>query len=345
MRVYPEQLEQYLKTEIKPCYLIFGEEPLLQMEAIEQIKTAAKKVGFDEHHKFHADPILDWPEVFNACQSMSLFSSRQTVEIIFDKRPSKDDISQLNSLFGLLNPDLILILCGPYLTKAQQQAKWFTQYFKSGLFLPVSHPEGRFFANWMRHRLKRLQLDAQPDAITLLCRSFEGNLLAAKQEIDKLALLFPGQILSLPQVEETITQHSHFSSFQLTDALLAGKVNRAQRILQQLKSEGVDPIIINWSLNKEIKQLYQYSVLQQQGISIADEMKKQRIWATRQQILSACLSRLSLVKLEQMLQLCNYVDTAIKTNATIDPWLSLQMLSISFADSNLLPNFHHAELM
>jgi len=83
MRVYPEQLDQYLKTELKLCYLIFGEEPLLKMEAIEQIKAAAKKVGFNENHKFHAEPTMDWPAVFNACQSMSLFSSRQTVELIF----------------------------------------------------------------------------------------------------------------------------------------------------------------------------------------------------------------------------------------------------------------------
>ncbi len=344
MRVYPEQLEQYLKTEIKPCYLIFGEEPLLKMEAIDQIQSAAKKLGFDERHKFHADPLLDWPAVFNACQALSLFSSRQIVELVFDKRPAKEDISQLNELYRLLNPDLILIISGPYLTKAQQQAKWFNQYFKSALYIPVSHPEGRFFASWMRHRLKRAYLDGQPDAVTLLCRSFEGNLLAAKQEIDKLALLYPGQNLSLSQVQEAITQHSHFSSFQLVDALLAGKVNRGQRILQQLQAEGVDPIVINWSLNKEIKQLYQYSLLQQQGLSVIDEMKKQRLWAGRQQIINASLSRLSLAKIEQMLVLCASVDSAIKTSAAISPWVSLQMLCISFADSNILPNFHHAEI-
>ncbi|WP_017222737.1 DNA polymerase III subunit delta [Moritella dasanensis] len=344
MRVYPEQLDQYLKTEIKPCYLIFGEEPLLKMEAIEQIKAAAQKVGFDEHHKFHAEPIMDWPAVFNACQSMSLFSSRQTVELIFEKRPTKEDISQLNDLFKLLNPDLIIIISGPYLTKAQQSAKWFLQYFKNALFIPVGHPEGRFFANWMRHRLKRANLDAQADVITLLCRSFEGNLLAAKQEIDKLSLLHPGQTLTLAQLQAAITQHSHFSSFQLVDALLAGKVNRGQRILQQLQAEGVDPIVINWALNKEINQLYHYSLMQQQGLSVIDEMKKQRLWAGRQQIINACLSRLSLSKIEQMLILCSSVDSAIKTSSSIDPWLSLQMLSISFTDSTLLPNFHHADI-
>lgn len=340
MRIYNDQLEQYLKTELKPCYLIFGDEPLLKIEAIEQIKVAAQKVGFEEHHKFHADPLVDWSSVFNACQALSLFSSRQIVELIFEKRPSKDDISQLNSLFSLLNPDLILVISGPYLAKAQQQAKWFQQYFKSGLFLSVSHPEGRFYASWMRNRLKQVHLDAQPDAITMLCRSFEGNLLAAKQEVDKLSLLFPGQTLSLAQVQKTITQHSHFNSFQLVDALLAGKVNRAQRILQQLKSEDVEPIAINWALNKEINQLYQYSLLQQQGLSVSDEMKKQRLWAAKQQILTACLSRLSLAKLEQMLQLTSHVDIAIKSNTVIDPWQTLQMLCISFADSNLLPNFN-----
>ena len=344
MRVYPEQLEQYLSTEIKPCYLIFGEEPLLKMEAIDQIKAAARKIGFDEHHKFHADPLLDWPAVFNACQALSLFSSRQTVELIFDKRPSKEDISQLNELHRLLNPDLILIISGPYLTKAQQQAKWFNLYFKTALYIPVGHPEGRFFANWMRNRLKRANLDAPADVITLLCRSFEGNLMAAKQEIDKLALLYPGQLLSLAQLQQAITQHSHFSSFQLIDALLVGKVNRGQRILQQLQTEGVDPIVINWSLNKEIKQLYHYSLLQQQGQSVVDEMKQQRLWAGRQQIINSCLSRLSLAKIEQMLLLCSQVDSAIKTATAIDPWLSLQMLCISFADSRLLPNYYSSEI-
>ncbi len=344
MRVYPEQLDQHLKTGLKPCYLIFGDEPLLKQEALEQIKQTARTVGFDEYHRFNADPVINWPEVFSACQSLSLFSSCQIIEICFEKKPSKEDISQLNQLFKLLNPELILVLTGPYLNKAQQQAKWFSQYFKSGLFIPVNHPEGRFFANWMRQRLKRAYLDAPPDVITLLCRSFEGNLLAAKQEIDKLALLYSGQTLTLPQVQQAITQHSHFSSFQLIDALLAGKVNRAQRVLRQLKLEGVDPIVISWALSKEINQLYHYSLLQQQGLSVTDEMKQQRIWAARQQILTACLSRLSLAKLEQMLIILSTIDHAIKMNTGADPWLQLQMLCIGFNDSTLLPNFHQQSL-
>ena len=235
MRIYPEQFGDHLKAGLRPCYLVFGDEPLLRLEAIDAIRQVARKQGFDERHTFVVEQGLDWNQVYDACQAMSLFSARQIIELELPAKVDKDLAARISDIGKQLHPDLLLVLSGGRLNQTQMKAAWFDKLYQIGTYVPVNHPEPKFFPRWMSARFQRFGLKALPDAINFMCHSYEGNLLAASQEIEKLTLLSPPQPISVTYLQETIIRHAHFTPFQLVDTLLEGKVNRAQRILAALR--------------------------------------------------------------------------------------------------------------
>ncbi len=83
--------------------------------------TAAQ--GFEEHHTFSIDPNTDWNAIFSLCQAMSLFASRQTLLLLLPENgPNAAINEQLLTLTGLLHDDLLLIVRGNKLSKAQENA-------------------------------------------------------------------------------------------------------------------------------------------------------------------------------------------------------------------------------
>ncbi len=336
MRIFPQQLNQELKKGLQPCYLIFGDEPLIKLEAIQSITRLAAKSGFDEKHSFKADHQINWDQVHDSFSAMSLFSPRQIIEIELEKL-DKNVTNQILELGKLLNPDIIFILSGPRLNQKQTKAAWFVNLDKQGLYLVTNHPEGRFFPQWMGARLKQAGINPSQVLVNFLCRSFEGNLLAASQEIEKLGLLFPNQEISLQQLENSVTGFTHFSVFSWLDTLMAGKLNRGQRMMFQLKEEGTDIIILSWSLHKEVQKLLEFSYQVEQGVNLNSLMEKARIWSSKQGLVRQALSRLNSTQLEAMLILCAKLDADIKSNAEKDCWLSLQQISLMFLDSKVQP--------
>ena len=310
MRIYPEQLADHLKAGLKPCYLIFGDEPLLKLEAIDAVRQVARKQGFDERHSFVVEQGLDWNQVYDACQAMSLFSARQIIELELPAKIDKDLAARISDIGKQLHPDLLLVLSGPRLNQTQMKASWFDKLSQSGTYVPVNHPEPRFFPRWMSARFQRFGLKVLPDAVNFMCHAYEGNLLAASQEIEKLTLLSPPQPISVAYLQETIIRHAHFTPFQLVDTLLEGKVNRAQRILLALRAEGTEPGMLAWTLCRELEQLTELALAARAGQPLVEHFSRLRIWQSRQQLIQQALTRLPFPKIRQLWQLMAQLDHA-----------------------------------
>jgi DNA polymerase III subunit delta len=337
MRIYPEQFADHLKAGLRPCYLVFGEEPLLKQEAIDSIRLQSRKLGFDERHSFVVEPGLDWNQVYDACQAMSLFSARQLIELELPPKVDKDLAARISEIGKQLHPDLLLVLSGTRLNQTQMKAAWFDKLYQIGTYVPVNHPEPRFFPRWMGARFQKFGLKALPDAINFMCHSYEGNLLAASQEIEKLTLLDPPLPISVPYLQETIIRHAHFTPFQLIDTLLEGKVNRAQRILQALRAEGTEPGMLAWTLTRELEQLTELSLAMRSGHPLGEHFSRLRIWQSRQQLIQQALTRLPFAKLQQLWQLMGQLDDALRHFETQRAWLLLQTLALGFRDGTPLP--------
>ena len=330
MRIYPEQLHQHIKQQIPNCILIFGDEALLALEAHDLVQQVAKNQGYLEKFSFSLDGNFDKDSIYSHLHSLSLFSEKKIISLTLNKT-TKENTAFLREIAPLLNPDILLMLQGPKLNNQQLNGTWFKQLEKQGLFVATNAPAPQRFPQWIFQRLKTLGLQANKEVIDFLCVHFEGNLLAAKQEFEKLALLYPKQTLTLPQVEQSITTHNHFSIFQWVDSLLAGDKLRSQRILQQLKAEGIELLLLGGTLSSEVQKLLKLSYqLQHTPLQQLLNQHQPKLWASKQTLVSAALSRLNEEQLEQLLLQCAELEISVKVENNSDNWLMLELMSSAF---------------
>lgn len=330
MRIYPEQLQQHIRQALPHCILIFGDEALLSLEAYDQIQQQAKQQGYLETFSFSLDGNFDKDAIYSHLQSMSLFSEKKVLSLTLTKT-SKESTAFLREIAPLLHEDILLLLQGPKLNNQQLNGAWFKKLEQQGLYVATNAPTAQRFPQWVFQRLKALQLEANKEVVDFLCVHFEGNLLAAKQEFEKLALLYPKQHLTLPQVEQSITTHNHFSIFQWVDSLLAGDKLRSQRIFQQLKAEGMELLLLGVTLSSEVQKLLKLSY-QSQHTPLAKLLNQHqpKLWASKQALMSSALNRLDSAQLEQLLTQCAQLEVAVKVENSGDNWLMLEMMSATF---------------
>ncbi|PMH37484.1 DNA polymerase III subunit delta [Vibrio sp. 10N.286.49.B3] len=334
MRVYADKLADHLTKQLNNVYLIFGNEPLLVQESREAINQQALQQGFEEKHRFVVDNNLDWNKVNDCCQALSLFSSRQIIELEIPESGINAAIAKsLLELSEALHNDILLLVIGSKLTKAQENAKWFKALSSQGSFVTCLTPDMQRLPQFVQQRCYKLGLKPEPEALQMLAQWHEGNLLALVQSLEKLTLLYPDGHLTLIRLEEALSRHNHFTTFHWIDALLAGKGNRSQRILRQLDSEGIESIILLRSIQKELMLLL---TMQQQlmNMSLSQVYDQHRIWQSKRPLYQASLQRLPRKKIQRLLSLLAQAELLAKTQYELSPWPLLSQLSLEMCQPN-----------
>lgn len=342
IRLYPEQLAAQLREGLRSCYLLSGNEPLLLQESQDLIRQAAQQQQFTEHYSLSLDAHSDWEAIFNICQAMSLFANRQTLLLMLpESGPTAAIGEQLVKLASLLHQDILLILRGPRLTKAQENSAWFKALSPNGVLLSCQTPEQAQLPRWVTQRAKAMQLTLDDAANHLLCYCYEGNLLALSQALERLSLLHPDGKLTLPRVEQAVNDAAHFSPFHWLDALLAGKSKRAWHILQQLQQEDVEPVILLRTLQRELLMLL---TLQRRmaNTPLRTLFDQQKVWQNRRNPIAQALQRLSSQQLRQAVQLLAQIEITLKQDYGQSVWAQLETLSMLLCGKPLATSFIHA---
>lgn len=338
MRLKPEQLNQNLQKELKPLYIVSGDEPLLTQEIVDQIRGAAKQQGFDEREVHQVDNTFKWSELSEAANALSLFASRKIIEIRIDNgKPGDQGSKALMALFENPNPDNVFILILPRLEKAQQNSKWFKTLEKIGAFIAHWPIERNQLPGWIANRLRAYNMKADRDALALLADRTDGNLLAAAQEIEKLKMLGLEQIQA-KHVEAAVGDASRYDVFALSEACLKGDSSRSIHILNVLQAEGINPLQILAILANDVRQLLSFSQLCMGGMSDDKALQQLKVfWPKKQTQIKAAARRLSVTTIEDSLQLCNKIDFASKNIQQDDPWDLLIHLASNLCGLNVLP--------
>ncbi|MBT2919155.1 DNA polymerase III subunit delta [Vibrio anguillarum] len=330
MRIFADKLADHLNKPLMGLYLLFGNEPLLLQESRVAIEKKALEQGFEERHRFSADAHLNWDQVYDCCQALSLFSSKKIIEIeLPETGANAATAKELVALGQSLHPDVLLVIIGEKLTKAQESTKWFKTLSSLGCWVSCLTPDISKLPQFVMMRCRALGLKPDQEAVQMLAQWHEGNLFALSQSLEKLALLYPDGLLTLIRLEESLSRHNHFTVFHWVDALLEGQANRSQRIFRQLITEGTEPVILIRSLQKELLLLLQmHQDLTQMPIgSIFD---KYRIWQSKRPWYAASLKRLSRDKLKQLIALLTQAERVTKTQYETSTWPILQQISVEF---------------
>jgi DNA polymerase-3 subunit delta len=314
--------------------LIFGDEPQQKLTAIEALRSKAKSLGFDERQSLVADTQFSWNNLLEATQSLSLFSSKQFIELELPTgKPGAEGGKLLAQLAEQPNSDTLILLHGPKIGKDVQQSKWFKALDKHAVYVPCYPLEGNSLTQWVSQQMRAVGLSADPANCKLLCDFCEGNLLAAKQEIDKLALLHPDGSLTTQDIESSVVDQSKYNVFQLVDVLLSGDAQRTIKLLYRLESEGVEPNIILWALVREWQTLQNLTFSQQQGKSI--NWNQFRIWKNRQGLYRSAMQRLSIEQLDKIQQKLAFLDKALKQSVVPRPYIEICHICLLFMPYDL----------
>ncbi|WP_455821086.1 DNA polymerase III subunit delta [Pseudomonas cerasi] len=328
IRIYPEQLGAQLRDGLRACYLLSGNEPLLLQEAQDDIRAAAQQQGFIEHFSFTVEAGTDWQDIFGICQALSLFSSRQTLQLTLPENgPNAATGEHLLTLSTLLHSDILLVLRAAKLTKAQENSAWYKALSAQGVVIPCQTPEQAQLPRWVSARAKKHQLTLDDAANQLLCYCYEGNLLALSQALERLSLLWPDGKLTLPRVEQAVNDAAHFTPFHWVDAVLAGKSKRALHILNQMHSEDSEPVILMRTLQRDLLMLV---TLQRQKAQtpLRTLFDQHRIWQNRRTLFSDALQRLSAMQLAHAVRLLTQIELTLKQDYGQSVWSDLETLAL-----------------
>ncbi|WP_300659423.1 DNA polymerase III subunit delta, partial [Hydrogenophaga sp.] len=265
MQIAANQLAAQLQRGLKSLYTLHGDEPLLIQEAADAIRAAARAQGCAERtvHTV-AGAHFDWGEVLASGGSMSLFSDKQLIEIrIPSGKPGKDGSQALQQIAQQAegNDSTVTVVILPRLDMATQKGAWFAALDSFGAVVRVEAVDRKALPQWIAQRLQQqgqrvVAGEEGQRTLQFFADRVEGNLLAAHQEIQKLALLHPAGELSLEQVESAVLNVARYDAFKLAEAVLGGQSVRVQRMLDGLQAEGEAPVLVHWALSEDIRTLH-----------------------------------------------------------------------------------------
>ena len=319
MQVRADQLPALLQRGCKPLYLVYGDEPLLAQEAGDTIRAAARAAGYGERQVFNVSGAhFDWSGLIGAAQEMSLFSERQLIEIrIPSGKPGKEGSEALQRYVKHLSDDVLTLVQCPRLDGQQTKSAWFAALDGAGVAVRVEPVARAALPGWIAQRLAQQQQrveDGEEGQRTLafFADCVEGNLLAAHQEIQKLALLYPAGELSFGQVEAAVLNVARYDVFKLGEAVLAGRVARALRMLDGLRAEGEAAVLVHWTLAEDIRALKRVHDALGDGRPLPLALREARVWGQREKLFERALPLLTPPTLDELVRAASICDGLVK---------------------------------
>ncbi len=331
MQLKPEELDSRLGKGLPPVIVISGDEPLLVADCVEQVRKAAIAQGFDEREVLNAEANFDWGRLAASRDALSLFASRRVLELRLPSgKPGDQGGKAFTEYAARPADDTVLLLVTGRLDKTAQSTRWFKALDAAGLVVIVYPMEVRRLPAWIAARLRRVGLSADDEALNWLAERTEGNLLAAAQAVDHLALLHDGGRLELDDIRHVVGESARYNVFDLVDAALEGEHGRVVRMLEGLRIEGAEPVLVLWALHRDIRALAQLTQARGQGRSLDGAFNQLRIWGRRQPVFRKALGRVG-QGAGSLLRDVAFADRVIKGLEPDDTWETLTRLALRLA--------------
>lgn len=331
MRITTDDVARALDKGLAHAWLVAGDEPLLAGEAADAIRARARREGFSGREVFHADRGFEWPQLLAAGQTLSLFAERRIIELrMAAPRPGKEGGEILARLASDPPPDTLLLVTCNRAERETYATAWFKSFERHGVVVQSWPVEIGRLPQWIVARAARHGLAIDPDGAQLLAERVEGNLLAAHQEIEKLALLSSGRVTA-EEVQAAVANSARYDVFQLGEAALAGDAARSLRILDGLRTEGAEPPLVLWAVCRELRALA--AARRDAGAEAGYGRQAEK----RAALLRQAVARMRGQPLGPLFRAAGRVDREVKGVARGDPWTSLTSLVAALAGALRLP--------
>ncbi|RPE76981.1 DNA polymerase III subunit delta [Vulcaniibacterium tengchongense] len=336
MELKPEQLAAQLDAgPLRPAYLIAGPEPLRVLEAADAVRAAARRQGFAEREVFEAEGNQrepDWNALAASFRAPSLFASRRLIELRLPSgKPGKDGAEVIAEFCADPPQDATLLITAGEWSK-QHGGKWSEAVARVGQVAIAWAVKPHELPDWIERRLRARGLRAGRDAVQRLADRVEGNLLAAAQEIDKLALLSDGGTLDVERMEALVADAARYDVFRVIDAAMNGQGAQVSRMLAGLRAEGEAVPGLLGMVVMELQRTAALARVAARGGNLASEFKAQRIWDSKQPMYRRALQRHEAARWETFVAEAGRVDRMAKGREAGDAWVALERLLLAVAE-------------
>jgi DNA polymerase-3 subunit delta len=332
MQLKGEQLAAHLERELQPVYVVYGDEPLLVIEAADAIRAAARRRGFDEREVLTALSGFNWLELHHATGNMSLFGGRKLIDLrIPTGKPGREGGAALQEYCARPSPDALLLVTLPGLDWKDEKAAWLGALAGAGAAVKLIPPNLAELPAWIAGRLRRQEQSTDAEGLRFIAERVEGNLIAAHQEIQKLGLLHPAGALSLAQIQNAVLNVARYDIDGLREALLAGDVARLTRTIDGLHQEGEAPPLVLWAMTEEVRALARIKTGLRDGQPLDGLLKDANVWGPRQSLIKRALQRIGASRANAALAHAAQIDRIIKGLGTGDVWNEFLRLGLRIA--------------
>ena len=334
MRTSTDALPSGLARGLRSAYLVTGSEPLLIGEACDAIRAAAREQQYADREVHFLERGFDWNALLADAANLSLFATRRLIELRIGPTPDAEAQKSLAGLAARPPEDTVLLVSGELEYKTLKTA-WVKAFEEHGVLVVTQPVERPALPAWIRDRLGRRGVRIEPAAAELLADRVEGNLLAAQQEVERVALLMPGATLDAGQVAELVADSARYDVFELSAAAFSGQPERALRVLAGLRAEGREPPLVLWALLNDLRGLSRVAQRLERERSLDAIFRSEQIWSNRQKPLQAALPRLSRSDIHALLLEAAAVDRMAKGSLRGDAWVALELLVARIAGVRL----------
>lgn len=340
MRIAHAQLAAHLRKQLAPIYLVFGEETLIAQEAADAIRAAARQRGYSEREVLSVETGFDWQSLGQCAASFSLFAARRIIELrLGSAKPGDAGSKAFTSYAARPADDTLLLISADKLDAAMQKSRWFAALENVGVTVAAQPVDVQHLPQWIEQRMRQRGLQPSAAVVTALSERVEGNLLAAAQEIDKLALLVSDSAsFTEERILEAVGDSARYSIYAFVDAALLGETARVWRILDGLRAEGVEPVLINWALHREVRILVALAFARSQRQSPEAIFSLYKVWEKRKALLQNALQRSNLEQWRKLLHACANIDRSIKGAGSGNVWDQLLHAALGVAGLRFIPD-------
>jgi DNA polymerase-3 subunit delta len=321
VQVRPDELDAHLAKKLAPLYVVHGDEPLFAVEAGDAIRAAARRAGCTEREVFVVEQHFRWDAFAAANANLGLFASGRLVDVrIPSGKPGVEGAAALERHANDLPPDDVTLITLPRLDRTAQNSAWFAALAKHGVVVAVAPLDRKAMPGWIAERLARNQQRVARDTLAFLADRCEGNLLAARQEIDKLALLLPRGLLEHDDVERAVANVARYDLQELSEAWLSGDASRVLRIVDGLRAEGEPVNLAVWQLGEDLHALASVHEATARGVSVQNAVRGARVWGKRLPALERAARRVRAEAVAPLVGALAKLDALAKGIGRGDPW-------------------------
>jgi len=337
MKVRAEQLSSHITKTLLPVYLISGDDPLLVQESCDILRAHTKALDYTGREVMHVETGFDWNGFLQSSNSLSLFAEKRLLELRMPSgKPGDAGRKALLAYCERPADDTVLLIITEKLDQQTQKTKWVKAVDSIGAFVQIWPMDIKQMPDWVSQRMRKAGMQPTRDAAQLIAERVEGNLLAAVQEIEKLALIHGDGPVDVDDVIDAVVDSARFDVFKLADTALAGDSARTARIMDGLREEGIEPVLVLWALTRELRALAAMAHEFQQGADMDRVLSSHRVWQMRKALVKRALMRYKVGQWRYLLRRAGHIDRIIKGMAAGNAWDEMLQLGLMLAGVRLI---------